>query len=486
MTRHRSPAFVLPGLLVLALLPQCRRESAAPGSPHAAAAGNSPQNPAEPFVDRVRLVVSGSMLGRLEPCGCAGGQLGGLPRRMQYLGEQRSYDLLVEGGDLVAGNSELDLQKAFTALTVLFGMQRPYDALGVGPRDLLLPREEWSSYASMAALVTTDLAADSADWPGVPFVEKQVRDQRVRLVSFTGSLPEGASPPDHPLTLLAPTAAWQRGLAGAAPETLRVLLLHVGDIAARKLVAGLEPKPDLVLCFDPAYTDPPAHPELVDGVPFVYPGIRGRNLVLVSLARLPSGPRAGTEVIPLAGSRTVPGGGGDPDVKQALRQHRLQVQQDGVLAKLANQRPTATGAEYVGTARCGGCHPTAQTAWQQSKHAHAWQTLVDAEADPKRYGWPVTAYPDCVGCHVVGYGERSGFVGFDRTPDLAAVGCESCHGPGSAHANSGGQVALGKVGGGQASVLCARCHDYEQSPDFLYGDRWPKIEHGREAHQQKR
>lgn len=471
-------------LVALAVLPQCRREAPPAAAPNGASptAASAP----EPNVDRIRLVVSGSMLGRLEPCGCAGGQLGGLPRRMQHLGEQRQYDLLVEGGDLVAGASELDLQKAFTALSVLFGMQHPYDVLGVGPRDLQLPREEWTSYASMAALVTTDLRSTAADWPGVPFVEKVVRDQRVRLLSFTTSLPADESKASAPLELLAPAAAWQRGLEGAAATTLRVLLLHTGDVAARRIVTELAPKPDLVLCFDPAYTDPPAHPELVDGVPFVFPGIRGRNLVLVTLARLPSGPRVGTEVVPLAGSRTVPGGGGDPDVKQALLQHRQQVKQDGVLGKMANLRATANGHDYVGTARCGTCHPSALAAWQQSRHAAAWQTLVKAEADPKRYGWPVTAYPDCVGCHVVGYGERTGFLGMDHTPDLAAVGCESCHGAGSAHANGGGLVPMGKVGGGQASVLCTTCHDYEQSPDFLYGDRWPKIQHGREAHQQKR
>jgi hypothetical protein len=33
--------------------------------------------------------------------------------------------------------------------------------------------------------------------------------------------------------------------------------------------------------------------------------------------------------------------------------------------------------------------------------------------------------------------------------------------------------------------MCTTCHDFEQSPDFLYGDRWKLIEHGREPHMQK-
>ena len=35
-----------------------------------------------PPPDALRILISGSMLGRLEPCGCASGQLGGLARRI--------------------------------------------------------------------------------------------------------------------------------------------------------------------------------------------------------------------------------------------------------------------------------------------------------------------------------------------------------------------------------------------------------------------
>ena len=433
--------------------------------------------------DSIRLLVSGSMLGRLEPCGCASGMLGGLPRRMQHIGEQRNYDLLLEGGDLVAEATELDLLKAFTAIQVLCNMQHPYDALGVGQKDLLLPPAEWSSFLQGAPVVTTDLQGTAPDWPGRPFVEKEVRGQKVRVLSFSLQLPPALQKEGSPVQLLAPAAAWQKGLEGAPPETLRVLLVQAGDAATRAMLPRLDPKPDLVLCFDPGYTEPPAHPELLGGVPIVYPGIRGRVLLDVSLARLPEGPRAGYEIIPLQGSKTVPGGGGDPDVRQAILDHRKQVKDDEVLKKMANQRPTANGATYVGSTTCAGCHPSANTAWTASKHGHAWKTLVLAENDPKRYGWPVTAYPDCVSCHTVGYGEQSGFVTAADTPHLTDVGCERCHGAGSQHVMSGGQKPLGLIGNVAASILCSQCHDFEQSPDFVYTAKWPLIQHGREPHQ---
>ncbi len=36
---------------------------------------------------------------------------------------------------------------------------------------------------------------------------------------------------------------------------------------------------------------------------------------------------------------------------------------------------------------------------------------------------------------------------------------------------------LGRVG----PIKCTKCHDFEQSPDFDYNDRWQLIEHGKKA-----
>lgn len=431
--------------------------------------------------DRVKLLLSGSMLGRLEPCGCASGQLGGLPRRIQHIGEQRDYDLLLEGGNLVTGATELDLLKGFTALQVLSAMH-PYDALGVGTNDLELPMDQWCDFLAMVPTVASDLESTLENWPGMPYVEKEVRGQRIRVASFTLKLPSPPAGEELPFTLVPPTAAWRNALSDAAADTLRVLMFHGTDSEAREIVPQLEPKPDLVACFDQSYSEPGAQPEIVAGVPVVFPGVRGRVMLELTLARTEDGPSVGYTQIPLPASKTVPGGGGDPDVKQMLLMHREQVAADGVLQKLAEQRPTHNGAKYVGSATCRGCHPTAYSAWAASTHAHAWRTLVDAEKDPKRYGWPVTKYPDCVSCHVVGYGEVSGFVDARRTAHLTDVGCERCHGAGSEHVLNPAGKPLGIIGDVAPSLMCAECHDFEQSPDFLYGDRWAKIQHGREPH----
>ena len=468
---------------VVATLAQCgddAHERAAGGTANGAAQDPAPAPaPPAPPPDAIRLLISGSMHGRLEPCGCASGQSGGLARRVQHIAEQRSYDLLLEGGNLVETATELDLMKLLTAATVLFGMPgHRYDALGVGAHDLALPRDEWIAFLGEAPVVASNLAVTSDGWRGVPFVEKQVRGVAVRVASFLLSLPEPLRAPAAAVTLVPVADAWAAALAGADAATRRIVLAHGTDAEIRALIPQLDPAPDLVVGVDDTYVEPTPTPAMVGGVPLVFAGIRGRVLLSLSLFREGGKPRAIGENVMLPASRTVPGGGGDPDVRAQILQHRHDVKELDVLARMVRQHPTANGAAYVGNAACKTCHEPEYAVWKASKHAHAWQTLVDAEKDPTRYGWPVTAYPDCVSCHVVGYAEQSGFVSGEQTPELVDVGCERCHGAGSEHVLSGGTAKLGIAGGVAPSLLCIQCHDFEQSPTFVYGERWPLIAHG--------
>lgn len=496
---HLSPpgatALALGLATVLATFTQCGDGRAtgptaadpAPAGP--AEGGGGGQDPARAQVpappDSLRILISGSMLGHLEPCGCASGQLGGLARRVQHIGEQRTYDLLLEGGDLAGGGTELDALKLFASLTVLVQMAN-YDALGVGAKDLTVARDEWKAFLAGSPVVTTNLRSDEPDWPGKPFVEKTVRTHTVRIGSLLlDPLPAPLQAHDSPVRRVDPAEAWQAAFADAPASTLRIVMLQGDDAVMRALLPRLEPPPDLAIGVDADYIEPTTAPAMVGPVPLVFTGIRGRVLLDLRLWRDGSTPRVAAEEVPLPGSKTVPGGGGDPQVRDVLLEHRRDVKDLGVLQKMARQHPTPGGAAYVGNDLCKNCHQTAWASWSKSRHAHAWQTLVDAEQDPKRYGWPVTAYPECVGCHTVGYGQETGFVSFDATPQLADVGCERCHGPGSDHLATGGKTKLGIIGGVAASVSCTQCHDFEQSPNFVYGEKWKLIEHGREPNQQK-
>ncbi len=147
----------------------------------------------------------------------------------------------------------------------------------------------------------------------------------------------------------------------------------------------------------------------------------------------------------------------------AAVQRRLAEQAMGVAAR-ALHSPSGDGASFVGSGACRSCHTVAYYVWAESGHAHAFATLqkVKRENDPQ-----------CVGCHVTGYGQRGGFLTIFSTPRLQDVQCEACHGPASRHLENPTRP-YGRVGVPEG---CLPCHTRENSPDFEPVRYWAKIKH---------
>lgn len=448
------------------------------GDGSTAAQDPAPRTPTrEPIPEdtpRLRMALTGNMAGKLEPCGCASAQLGGLPRRIFHLRQDQRYDVRIEGGNMVAGPTPLDSLKLFTAMQALYAMpdeHAHYEVQGVGPADLTVPGGEFGMFAQafMVPLVSADLVWEGpeGEWMIEPHREVEAKGITARITGLTLSLPEGV----EGFALTAPEQAWAAAMDGIGERTLRILMVH--DTSARAFeLARLEPRPDLVIGINPEHTHPPADATYVDDVPVVFPGSEGRCVLELTLARLESGPRIGYHVVELAGSKTARGAMQDESTTQLVLQHRLDAAEQGMREAMAERTPTANGLTYTGSAACKECHENDYEIWSRSRHGHAWDTLEYAKFGD-RYAWDTTKYPDCIGCHTVGYGEVSGFVNPEQTPELRHVGCEACHGPGSAHVAEP-EVKMGPVG----TQRCVVCHDHDQSPDFVYGDRWPIIRHG--------
>ena len=96
----------------------------------------------------------------------------------------------------------------------------------------------------------------------------------------------------------------------------------------------------------------------------------------------------------------------------------------GILAAYAAEAPA--DAEFVGSSKCRLCHLKEFKTWKATKHASNFETLIGDERTD----------PDCVACHSTGYGKPGGFISEEETPKLVNVGCESCHGAGSAHVDA--------------------------------------------------
>lgn len=119
--------------------------------------------------------------------------------------------------------------------------------------------------------------------------------------------------------------------------------------------------------------------------------------------------------------------------------------------------PVAEGQpSYVGSAQCRSCHEAAYAWWQTTKHGIAYSTLVERD---KQFNL------SCVGCHVTGYNQPGGST-VTHNEGLINVGCESCHGPGSAHVAA--PEAAGLVARDTPESTCVGCHNEEHSDLFEY------------------
>lgn len=125
--------------------------------------------------------------------------------------------------------------------------------------------------------------------------------------------------------------------------------------------------------------------------------------------------------------------------------------------------PAKGEAAYVGNQACADCHADAFPVYRATKHAGAYNTLVQAK---KQYR------VDCIACHVIGIQQSGGVCRVDRVRGRENVGCESCHGPGSLHV---ADPREDNIRGQPGRTLCVGCHNPENSPHFDFAQYLPKI-----------
>ena len=88
------------------------------------------------------------------------------------------------------------------------------------------------------------------------------------------------------------------------------------------------------------------------------------------------------------------------------------------------KEPVVAPGTYAGEALCVRCHFRHTRLWKETAHVGAVDKV------PARYKDDAT----CVACHATGAGQQGGYVTIEKTPKLAGVQCEACHGPGADHA----------------------------------------------------
>jgi len=404
--------------------------------------------------DELVVFLTGSELGSLRPCGCSGGQLGGIEKRSAVFNSvPASRRLVVATGSLVPSDREQDLMK-FRILFEAFG-QLGYDVVHLTGRDVEIagrlglladPKPPFpvlqAGAAGQSAVFTRRVAVGG-------------REIAVNVISF-----------DSPASVLSPPPF---ALEPQDALTVNILILDYEpkflEGYPRELLirSWMSPGAECVIC--PSASDEPQVLSKSGDMPLVCTvGRFGRHICRLGVAFEPKTdkPIVHFESIPV--QEKLPD---DPALVQLYRQYQQLVGQSGLLESHPRV-PLPAGLVFAGSPSCKRCHEAANDRWSTTGHAHALATLKKVGSDRD---------PECVVCHVIGMEYEGGFVTEEKTPHLADVGCENCHGPGSQHILTAGAAATT-----QPKAACTKCHTPENSGGFAGHEEeyMKKIQHWKE------
>ena len=506
------PRWVTPLLVVLAVSAILAGWFWPIDKPGPGPAANSPSDSAEPLLenwspDDLTLVLSGQQHGYLEPCGCSETQSGGFSRRADLLRQmdRRGFrPVAFDLGGLVQRRREQSRLKYQTMLAALGEMS--YSAVGVGPEDLALgadfllsqgQTEDSDSPDSPAGSARPHLLAanlrlfDSDDLPGAPVASRLVTsgDHTIGVTAILdpqlgGQLEAAGVLAD--VTIRPPEDVLPDVLDSLTRDgaTILVLLSHASVDTSLELARKF-PRLDLVVSAGDPEDPLTDNPRQVGTTTVVTVGQKGKYAGVVGINNPSQPSRIRFELVNLDNQRFTD----HPKMTEAMRNYQQTLEH---LDLAASMLPIATSGnrDFLGSARCGECHTKALSKWQDTPHAHAFESLSTGR-DGQEHDWvPRTFDAECLSCHVTGWEPqkvlpyKSGYVDRQTSSHLLGNGCENCHGPGSRHVEL---VEAGQVEKSLAEVrvtleqarrqLCISCHDLDNSPTFNFDTYWPQITH---------
>ena len=340
--------------------------------------------------------------GRLVPCGCFTGQLGGLTRIATLFGPNSATDeIRVDVGDALAGGADYEriqyryIQQGFARMG--------YEALNVGQREARLSAAQLREIKASAPVPM--LSANLLDRAtGAPIFESyKIIHRGPWRIALVGVL-DG------------------RGLGDALGEGLAVEPM---EVALGKLLPQLKGRADAIALL--AFADEDAltglarqfyELDVILGGKVHQPSQQlvkeNRSLILSTTNESRAVGVLQTRLLAPGRMEAIKGEVSlvrddipqDEDIAALAVAYREEIRQ----AKLAIDDPASlredmvpgvqARASYAGTQSCLTCHRTAGNVWKQSGHARAFATLLERKAD---------ADPNCLACHTVGFGTPSGY-----------------------------------------------------------------------------
>jgi hypothetical protein len=408
--------------------------------------------------DVLTVFITGNELGTLKPCGCSGGQLGGLDRRSAVFDSvSASKRLILDTGEFVEGDSEQDLIK-FNIIIQAFSLL-DYDLVGLSERDVEIAKGQGlldgiDSVFNVISFRISFRGDGEAELPA-KFTKRLLLGGKEVAVTV-GAFDTESKPIEQIGELFT-----QR----SDVQTVNILILKRCDDALISSIAKMGIV-DCLVC--PAESDKPEIIGEADARPLVISAGRlgkyvGRLQIEASSAA--EGERKLTYTfssVPV--TENLPQ---EESLVELYKTYQQLVKEDNLLEKQP-RFVLPNDLEYTGSKSCKLCHEYEYDKWSTKAHAHAYATLekVGSQYDP-----------ECVVCHVVGMRYLSGFVSDEETGHLKDVGCENCHGPGSEHIRT-----LGNAQTTEPQSECTNCHTPEHSGEYAGNEELylKKIVHWRE------
>jgi len=403
--------------------------------------------------DALAVFFTGNELGALKPCGCSGGQLGGLNRRPAVFdtvpAEKR---LIVDTGSFVQSDSDQDLIKYHIIIQALQLLD--YDLVSLSEKDIEIGRNLGLLDGIESAF--NIISPHGTSEMNIPAKFTKQFSLKGRTVLFTVA---AFDPVSSPVERIGELFASPSGV-----PTLNILILNHRDPGIIESIAAAAPFIDCLIY--PSESDEPAVIGDPDKRPLAFSvGRFGRyvcGLKVTAPARVGQPLKLAFKALP------VKEGLPKNDSMIRLYEDYQQIVKDRNLLEKHPRFALPNDLKYVGSKSCKLCHETEYETWSGNAHARAYATLEQAGSQFD---------PECVACHVIGMDYESGFISEQETGHLKNVGCENCHGPGSEHVLTAGGTELT-----EPKSSCLDCHTPEHSGDYAGNQDafMEKIKHWRE------
>jgi hypothetical protein len=406
-------------------------------------------------VESLTVFITGNVLGELKPCGCFGGQLGGLSRRAEIFNRvPKDKRLIVDTGSLVESRGEQDVIKYNIILQAF--KELDYDLVNLSEEDIETGKDValFEGIGSLFNIISYQQSSN-VDIPAKFGKDLLLGGETVTVT--IAAFDAKSIPIEQVGRLFASSSA-------VSPIGINILILNYCDDTIINFISRMVPEVDCIV--RPSESDEPIVAGNPNRRPLVFSvGRYGRYICGLQITESPpykAKPRLSFFSVPVT-----------EDLKEQaflvqLYKEYQQIVGEMNLLEAYQKFSLPNDLKYTGSASCEGCHDYEYDKWSQKAHARAYATLerVGSQLDP-----------ECVICHVVGMEYESGFVSEQKTGHLKNVGCENCHGPGSEHVKTGDITALTEPKSG-----CIDCHTPEHSGEYAgnEGVFLKKIVHWRE------